>query len=406
MSIDIKEIRKDFPILSTQNRGKPLIYLDNAASSQKPQCVIDALSKYYSFQNSNVHRGIYDLAESAENEYQNARKTIADWFNVTPDEIVFVRGATEALNLVAHGLIQTILQPNDQILLTQMEHHANIVPWQILGKSKNIKIIPIGLNEDGSLDREELSSYLCDENTKILSLCHISNSLGTINPVKEIIEEAHKFNVKVVIDGAQSVPHGKINLKELNCDFFAFSGHKVFGPMGIGVLFGKKDLLDNLPPYQGGGDMIDEVSFDQTTFSPAPQRFEAGTPNVAGAIGLASAIKYLAQFNINDLEQHENNLLQICHDAFEKIPEITIHGKSPEKAAVLSFSAKNVHPHDLASLLDSEGIAIRTGHHCCQPLMRVLGVQATARASFALYNTEEEAEFFVKTIKKSLSILG
>ena len=406
MSDIIKKIRDDFPILKKLNRGKPLAYLDNAASSQKPNCVIEMLAKYYKEQNSNVHRGIYALAEEAELHYHNARKIIADWFNVIPEEIIFVRGATEALNLVAHSYSKAYLKAGDSIILTQMEHHANIVPWQMMAEEKNIEIQVVPIREDGSLDLVKLSALLAQEKTKVLSLCHISNSLGTINPVEKIIEEAHSHNVHVVVDGAQSVPHAKIDLKAMNCDFFTFSGHKVFGPMGIGVLYGKKEILETLPPYQGGGDMIDEVSFSGTTYAPSPQRFEAGTPNVAGAIGLASAIDYLGQHDMDELAHHENALLQFTEGELLNIPGLKIYGTTPNKASVISFSIKGVHPHDLATLLDGEGVAIRTGHHCCQPLMEALGVQATARASFAFYNSMEEAERFVTAVKKSISILS
>ena len=406
MSDIIKKIRDDFPILKKLNRGKPLAYLDNAASSQKPNCVIEMLAKYYKEQNSNVHRGIYALAEEAELHYHNARKIIADWFNVIPEEIIFVRGATEALNLVAHSYSKAYLKPGDSIILTQMEHHANIVPWQMMAEEKNIEIQVVPIREDGSLDLVKLSALLAQEKTKVLSLCHISNSLGTINPVEKIIEEAHSHNVHVVVDGAQSVPHAKIDLKAMNCDFFTFSGHKVFGPMGIGVLYGKKEILETLPPYQGGGDMIDEVSFSGTTYAPSPQRFEAGTPNVAGAIGLASAIDYLGQHDMDELAHHENALLQFTEGELLNIPGLKIYGTTQNKASVISFSIKGVHPHDLATLLDGEGVAIRTGHHCCQPLMEALGVQATARASFAFYNSMEEAERFVTAVKKSILILS
>ena len=405
MTFNVDRIRQDFPILSKSNRGKPLAYLDNAASSQKPNCVIDCLAKYYKEQNSNVHRGVYALAEEAEIEYQQARQTIADWLHVSTEEIIFVRGATEALNLTAHCFSQSKLKSGDAIILTQMEHHANIVPWQMVAKEKNLKIKVAPIMNDGTLDLECLSKLLREEDTKLLSLCHISNSLGTINPVEQIIKEAHDRNITVVVDGAQSIPHTRLDLKKMDCDFFAFSGHKVFGPMGIGVLYGKKELLQAMPPYQGGGDMIDQVSFEGTTFAPSPQRFEAGTPNVAGAIGLASAIDYLSNQNMRELAQHEDSLLQFAQTELQKIKGLKIHGNAAKKVAVISFSIEGVHPHDLATLLDSEGIAIRTGHHCCQPLMESLGVTSTARASFAFYNTMEEAERLVDAVQKSASIL-
>ena len=405
MTFNVDRIRTDFPILSKTNRGKPLAYLDNAASSQKPNCVINCLAKYYTEKNSNVHRGVYALAEEAEIEYQQARQTIADWLNVSIEEIIFVRGATEALNLTAHSFSRSNLKPGDSIILTQMEHHANIVPWQMIAKEKNLKIKVVPILKDGSLDLEHLSTLIREDETKLLSLCHISNSLGTINPVEQIIKEAHANNITVVVDGAQSIPHTRVDLKKMGCDFFAFSGHKVFGPMGIGVLYGKKELLQSMPPYQGGGDMIDQVSFQGTTFAPSPQRFEAGTPNVAGAIGLASAIDYLSNYDMTELARHEDSLLQFAQSELQKINGLKIHGNAAEKVAVISFSIEGVHPHDLATLLDSEGIAIRTGHHCCQPLMESLGVSSTARASFAFYNTMEEAERLVEAVQKSASIL-
>jgi cysteine desulfurase/selenocysteine lyase len=405
MTFSVESIRKDFPILSKFNRGKPLAYLDNAASSQKPSCVIDSLAKYYQEHNSNVHRGVYALAEEAEIEYQQARQTIADWINVSAEEIIFVRGATEALNLVAYSFSKSNLEVGDAIILSEMEHHANIVPWQMIAKEKKLKIKVVPVLEDGSLDLERLSLLMAEPDSKVLSICHISNSLGTINPIENIIQEAHTHNITVVIDGAQSVPHTELDLKKMDCDFFAFSGHKVFGPMGIGVLYGKKELLQNLQPYQGGGDMIDQVSFRGTTFAPSPQRFEAGTPNVAGAIGLASAIDYLSNYDMTELARHEDSLLQFAQSELQKINGLKIHGNAAEKVAVISFSIEGVHPHDLATLLDSEGIAIRTGHHCCQPLMESLGVSSTARASFAFYNTMEEAERLVEAVQKSASIL-
>ena len=330
MSNSIQKIRQDFPILKRLNRGKPLVYLDNAASSQKPDCVIEALAEYYKEHNSNVHRGVYALAEEAELLYHDARKTIADWFNVSSEEIIFVRGATEGLNLVAQSFSQSYLNPGDSIILTQMEHHANIVPWQMVAKQRGVEIQVVSILKDGSLDLDELNSLLAQQKTKVLSLCHISNSLGTINPVEQIIEEAHSHDVHVIVDGAQSVPHGKLDLKAMNCDFFTFSGHKVFGPMGIGVLYGKKEILESLPPYQGGGDMIDEVSFSGTTYAPTPQRFEAGTPNVSGAIGLATAIDYLRQHDMNELARHENEpkLEKLLYKLFMILPAEASNSKT------------------------------------------------------------------------------
>ena len=401
----IDKIRADFPILNQSNRGKRLAYLDNAASSQKPQRVIDSISRFYERTNSNVHRGIYQLAEDAENEYRLAREFISDWFSVSASELIFIRGTTEALNLVAHSFGGHNLGEGDQIILSEMEHHANIVPWQLICESIGAKIVVVPILPDGSLDREVLSSLINDPKSKILSICHVSNTLGTQNPLSEIIREAKENNLKVVVDGAQSVPHQQINLGSLDCDFFAFSGHKTYGPMGIGVLFGKKELLREMPPFLGGGDMIETVSFDGTTYAPTPQRFEAGTPNVADAIGLAEAFRYLSGIDMNSASRHEAQLLESARQGMRSIDGFVEHGTDRNKAPVLSFSIKDVHPHDLATLLDGEGIAIRTGHHCCQPLMKRLGVEATARASFAMYNTLEEAERLVAAVRKAVSIL-
>jgi cysteine desulfurase/selenocysteine lyase len=401
----IDEIRSEFPILQRSNRGKPIAYLDNAASSQKPHCVIDSVSKYYQNFNSNVHRGIYELAEDAEKLYADSRQDIANYLSVHPDEIIFVRGATEGLNLIAHCLGQAKLCAGDIVILSDMEHHANIVPWQMICEQLGAKIEVVSILPDGSLDMERLEELLLLENSKILSLCSISNTLGTVNPIKEITSKAHENGTLVVIDGAQSIPHERPNLKDLDCDFFVFSGHKVFGPMGIGVAYGKAKHLEDLPPYQGGGDMIDQVSFKGTTFAPSPQRFEAGTPNVAGAIGLGEAIQFLSQFDMREIHEHEMNLLKSAREELLKINGFQEHGTTLDKAAVLSFSIESVHPHDLASILDAEGVATRTGHHCCQPLMEKLGTVATARASFAFYNTVEEVLRFTKATEKAVTIL-
>lgn len=405
MNFPTDKIRADFPILNRSNRGKPLAYLDNAASSQKPQCVIDSISRFYESTNSNVHRGIYQLAEDAENEYRLAREFISDWFSVTASEIIFVRGTTEALNLVAHSFGGHNLGEGDQVVLSEMEHHANIVPWQLICEKIGAKIAVVPILSDGSLDREVLSSLIKDPKSKILSICHISNTLGTQNALPEIIREAREYNLKVVVDGAQSVAHQQINLSTLDCDFFAFSGHKAYGPMGIGVLYGKKELLQEMPPFQGGGDMIDQVSFDGTSYAPSPQRFEAGTPNVADAIGLAEAFRYLSKTDMHSASRHEDQLLKSARKGLQEIDGFVEHGTTPDKAALLSFTIDGIHPYDLATLLDGEGIAIRTGHHCCQPLMERLGVEATARASFAMYNTLEEAERLVAAVRKAVSVL-
>ena len=367
--------------------------------------MIDAVSNYYRQYNSNVHRGVYELAEDAESLYADARKKIADYLSVETNEVIFVRGATEGLNLIAQTLSRSHLKKGDVVILTEMEHHANIVPWQIVCEQVGASIEVVRVLADGSLDMEQLFKSLSNEHVRVLSLCATSNTLGTVNPIKEITTEAHKHGIYVVVDGAQSMPHEKMNLKDTGCDFFVFSGHKVFGPMGIGVVFGKSSILENLPPYQGGGDMIDEVSFEGTTFAPSPQRFEAGTPNVAGAIGLGTAISYLNQLDMNQVHAHEQNLLKLSQKKLRDIDGFKEYGTTPGKAAVLSFTIDAIHTHDLASILDAEGIAIRTGHHCCQPLMKSLGINATARASFAFYNSEEEAGRLVQAIVKAVKIL-
>ena len=403
--MNIEKIRDDFPILSRHNRGLPFAYLDNAATSQKPSIVIDSIKNYYASSNSNVHRGVYELAEEAEHLYHNSRKFISQYFNASEKETIFVRGATEGLNLIAHSYASDTLNQNDEIIVTEMEHHANIVPWQLVCERTGAKLKVCPTLPDGSLDREWISKNISRESVKLISLTAISNTLGTINPIAEITTEAKSFGKTVVIDGAQSVPHQKTDFRKLGCDFFTFSGHKVFGPMGIGVVLGKEAILREMIPYQGGGDMIDQVSFEGTTFAPAPQKFEAGTPNVAGAIALGKAIEYVSQFSMEAIAQHEHLIYKTALRGLAEIAGFKEHGTTKNKAAVLSFTIENIHPHDLATFLDAQGIAIRTGHHCCQPLMKVLGVEATARASFALYNTEDEAVRLVEAVKKAVSIL-
>ena len=402
---DVEKIRNDFPVLTRKNRERPIAFLDNAATSQKPISVIDAISKYYRESNSNVHRGVYELAEEAENLYHHARKVISQYLNASERETIFVRGATEGLNLIAHSYGTSSLCRGDEMIVTEMEHHANIVPWQLVCKQVGATLLVCPTLPDGSLDREWISKKISKDSVKLISLTAISNTLGTINPIQEIISEAKKYGKIVVIDGAQSVPHQKTDFTKLGCDFFTFSGHKVFGPMGIGVVLGKEDVLNKIPPYQGGGDMIDQVSFEGTTFAQAPQKFEAGTPNVGGAVGLGKAIEYISQFSMEEIELHEHKLYKTAIKGLSEIDGFKEHGTTKDKAAVLSFTIENIHPHDLATFLDAQGIAIRTGHHCCQPLMKVLGVEATARASFALYNTEEESERLVEAVKKAVAIL-
>lgn len=406
MTFNSHKIREDFPILSRKNRGKPLVYLDNAATSQKPSTVINAVRNYYLENNSNVHRGVYELAEDAENHYRSSREEVAQWLGTSSDEIIFTRGATEGLNLIARSFAEPLLTKGDQIILTEMEHHANIVPWQMIAESTGAEIVVVPVLQDGSLDREILDKLLNHPRTSFLSICHISNVLGTQNPIKEIVNEAHKNGVKVIIDGAQSVPHLKVNLRDIDCDFFVFSGHKLFAPMGIGVVYAKGELLKDMIPYQGGGDMIDQVSFSGTSYTTGVQRFEAGTPNVSGAIGLGEAIRYLKSIDFPKVDAHEKMLLESTRQMLCDVKGLVEHGTVEGKAGVFCFTIDGIHPHDLATLLDAEGIATRTGHHCCQPLMERLGHTATARASFSIYNTMEDVERFCSSLKRAANILG
>ena len=390
---DVYDIRKDFPILNLEVNGKPLCYLDNAATTHKPDIVIEGMRHYYSHENANIHRGLHFLSEAATQSYENARLKVKEYINaMSSSEIIFVRGATEAINLVAATMgFGKFIGEGDEIIVSNMEHHANIVPWQMLCERVGAKLKVIPINYDGELILEEYEKLL-NEKTKMVSIVHISNSLGTINPIKEVIERAHKFNVPVLIDGAQTVQHSRIDVQDLDCDFFVFSGHKVFGPTGTGVLYGKTSYLNQLPPYQGGGDMIRTVSFEQTTFDGLPNKFEAGTPNIVGGIGLGVALLYMNSFDINDIMEHESKLLEYATNKLLQIDGLKIIGTAKEKASVISFVIDGIHAYDIGTMLDTSGIAIRTGHHCSQPTMKRFGVSATARASFVLYNTFEEVD--------------
>lgn len=398
---DVEEIRNDFPILKREVNGKPLVYLDNAATSQKPQVVIDALTHYYTYDNANIHRGLYFLSELATEQYENARLKVKEFINaMSVAEIVFVRGTTEAINLVASTLCRAkYFKEGDEILVSHMEHHANIVPWQLMSDRKkiNLKVIPI--NDAGELDYDAFEK-LVNEKTKLVSVVHISNALGSINPIKKIIDFAHSKKIPVLVDGAQAVPHLKIDVQDLDADFYAFSGHKVFGPTGIGVLYGKTEFLEMMPPYQGGGDMIRTVTFEKTTFDDIPRKFEAGTPNIAGGIGLGAAIDYLNQFDRNELAEYENELLKYATEKLSEVDGLRIIGTAKEKASVISFIIEGIHPYDIGTIIDTDGIAIRTGHHCTQPIMQRFNVPATARASFAFYNTKEEIDKLVASLYK------
>jgi cysteine desulfurase / selenocysteine lyase len=397
---DVKAVRDDFPILATRLYGKPLVYLDNAATTQKPQAVIDRLTRYYAHENANVHRGVHSLSERATEAYERARQTVCRFLNAAdPQGIVFVRGTTEAINLVAQTYGRVHVGTGDEIVLTVMEHHSNIVPWQMLCEQKGARLRVVPMTDSGELRLDEYEALLSDR-TRIVAVGHVSNALGTINPIRRIVEIAHARGVPVLVDGAQAVSHLAVDVQALDCDFYAFSGHKLFGPTGIGVLYGKPQLLDGMPPYQGGGDMIRSVRFEKTLYNTLPYKFEAGTPNIAGAIGLSAAIEYLQLLGFERIAEHERDLLAHGTRALMNIPGLKFTGTASEKAGILSFVLEGVHPHDVGTILDREGIAIRTGHHCCQPLMDRLGVPATARASLSLYNTREEIDALASALSR------
>lgn len=398
---DVNEVRNDFPILKRFVNEKPLVYLDNAATTQKPQSVIDALTHYYTYDNANIHRGLYFLSELATEQYENARLKVKEFINaLSASEIIFVKGTTEAINLVATSLCRAnFFNENDEIIISQMEHHANIVPWQLICNRKQIKLKVIPINDDGELDIESFITMI-NEKTKIVSLVHISNALGTINPIKKIIDIAHSRNIPVLIDGAQAAPHIKIDVQDLDADFYVFSGHKIFGPTGIGVLYGKTEFLEMMPPYQGGGDMIRTVTFEKTTFDDLPKKFEAGTPNIAGGIGLGASIDYLNQFDRSVLMNYEDELLKYTTEKLLTIDGLRIIGTAKIKSSVVSFVIEGIHPYDIGTIIDTDGIAIRTGHHCTQPLMRRFDVPATARASLCFYNTKEEIDKLIIGLNK------
>ncbi len=396
--------RTDFPILKTSVQGKPLVYLDNAATTQKPQTVIDAESEYYANCNANVHRGVHTLSMHATDAYEAARVKVQYLINAArPDEIVFVRGTTEAINLVAQSYGHSRLRAGDEIILSQMEHHSNIVPWQMLCQQTgaNLRVIPV--NDSGELELE-LYEALLNERTRVVAVTHVSNSLGTINPVKSVIDLAHQRGVPVLLDGAQAIAHLPVDVQALNCDFYAFSAHKLYGPTGVGVLYGKAAILEGMPAYQGGGDMIRSVSFEETTYNILPYKFEAGTPNIAGVIGLGAAIDYVSSIGFDALVSHEQALLSYATPLLAAIPGLRIIGNAREKTGILSFVLEGVHPHDIGTILDREGVAIRTGHHCTMPLMERFGVPATARASFALYNTRQEVDTLVAAVYKAQEV--
>jgi cysteine desulfurase/selenocysteine lyase len=399
-AFDAERVRADFPLLGRSMRGKALIYLDNAATSQKPRHVIDAIHRYYETLNANVHRGVYQLSEEATAAYEWGRAMIARYLHApSPAEVVFVRGTTEAINLVANSLGRKRVGPGDEVLISAMEHHSNIVPWQLLCEAKGARLRVLPMNDRGELLMDELPALL-GPRTRLVSVVHVSNSLGTINPVKEIVAQAHARGIPVLLDGAQAVPHGPVDVQDLDCDFYAVSGHKMFGPTGVGALFGKRALLDEMPPWQGGGEMIRSVTFEATTFAPLPMKFEAGTPNIEGAVGLGAAVDFLQQLDWRAVAVHEADLLAYATERLQEVAGLRLIGTARRKAPVASFVMEGVHPHDIGTILDQEGIAIRTGHHCTQPVMDFFGVPATARASFALYNTRDDVDRLVTALQQ------
>jgi cysteine desulfurase/selenocysteine lyase len=397
---DVQKVRSDFPILEERARGHQLVYLDNAATSQKPKAVIDAIVRYYQHDNANIHRGVHYLSEKATEDFEAARRAVKRFVNAKQaNEIIFVRSATEAINLVAQTYGRVHVGPGDEVLISAMEHHSNIVPWQLLCEEKQAKLRVAPINQEGELILEEFEPLL-GPRTKIVALGHVSNALGTINPVSEIVAMAHAKNIPVVVDGAQAAPHLVIDVQALDCDFYALSGHKMYGPTGIGVLYGKMALLEAMPPYQGGGDMISSVSFEKTVYNKVPYKFEAGTPDMSGAVGLHAAIDYLSQLGMNKVAAHEHELLAYATQRLSAIKDLRLIGTAKQKAGVLSFVMQGIHAHDVGTILDQEGIAVRTGHHCAQPVMEIFGVDATARASFGLYNTKEEIDALVRGIQR------
>ena len=401
---DIDKIRKDFPILSRKIYDKPLVYLDNAATTQKPLCVLDAMREEYLNVNSNVHRGIHWMSQQATELHEAARETVRKFINArSTTEIVFTRGTTEGLNLIASSYSDEFMQTGDEVIVSEMEHHSNIVPWQLAAQRKGIVVKVIPITDKGEVNLDKFVDLFTSK-TKIVSITHVSNVLGTINPVNEIVRIAHEHHVPVVIDGAQSAPHFKVDMQAMDCDFFVFSGHKMYGPTGIGVLYGKEEWLEKLPPYQGGGEMIENVSFDKTTFERPPLKFEAGTPDYIATHGLAKAIEYMSSIGIENIQKHEQNLTEYATERLKNIDGMRIFGKSVHKDAVISFLVRNIHHMDMGTLLDRLGIAVRTGHHCAQPLMARLGVLGTVRASFALYNTKEEIDILIDGISRVIAM--
>ena len=402
---DVEEVRAEFPILSREVNGQPLVYLDSGASAQKPKSVIDRISQYYSEQHSNIHRGVHHLSQEATEAYENARETVRRFINARHShEVLFTKGTTDSINLVASSFGRKFLNPGDEIIISAMEHHSNIVPWQMICEERGamVKVVPV--NEAGELDMIAYQSLL-NEKTRLVAIVHVSNTLGTVNPVEKIIELAHAENIPVLLDGAQAVPHMHVDVQALDVDFYAFSGHKLFGPTGVGILYGKEDILNQMPPYQGGGDMIEKVTFEKTTYNTLPHKFEAGTPNIVGGIGLGAAIDFIEQYDEKEISAHEHDLLVYATDELLKIDGVKLVGTAKNKASVISFNLEGAHPFDVGTILDQQGIAVRTGHHCTQPLMELYNIPGTARASFALYNNRGDVDKLVAGVKKAARML-
>src|SRR6201996_6765790 len=404
--LDVERVRRDFPILDRTVNGRPLVYLDSGASSQRPIAVLRAVEEYETHSHANIHRGVHALSQAATEAFEGARERVRRFINArSTKEIIFVRGTTEAINLVAQTYARTRLTAGDEIIVSALEHHANIVPWQLVCEQTGalLKVAPI--NNRGEFLFDEYVKLLSPR-TKIVAVAHVSNALGTILPVKKIVDAAHAHGAVVLVDGAQAVPHTHVDVRALGCDFYAFSGHKIYGPTGIGVLYGREELLQSMPPWQGGGDMILTVSFDKTTYNDLPAKFEAGTPNISGAIGLAAAMDYIESLGIDAIAAHEHHLVELASAELQKIPGVQLVGTAPNKASIVSFVMDGVHPHDLGTILDHEGVAVRTGHHCAMPLMTFLGLPATARASFAVYNSEKDVETLAAALRKAREVFG
>lgn len=403
--INIRRIRNEFPTLDVEVHGKDIVYLDNGATSQKPQLVIDRINKYYEEENSNIHRGVHFLSQHATEQYELARKKVQKFINAEKEEeIIFTSGTTDAVNLVANSFGKKYLKEGSEVIISTMEHHSNIVPWQMICEVTGATLRVIPINDAGELIMDEFRSMV-NENTAIISVTHVSNTLGTINPVKEIIDFAHERNIPVMLDGAQAVPHMRIDVQDLDADFYAFSAHKMFGPTGVGILYGKEKFLEDMPPYKGGGDMIKSVSFEKTTYNDLPHKFEAGTPNIAGGIGLGAAIDFMESIGIDAIAEYENDLLEYATPLLSSIDGLNIIGTAENKASVISFLVDGTHPYDLGTLLDQMGIAIRTGHHCTEPLMNRFQIPGTARASFAFYNTTEEIDYLYESLNRAINML-